>query len=166
MSRTLAKVASRRRRFQLTDGSVVPDPFGRRELYAVDSDTQATNSPGWLTLGVRRWRYLGSANGWRRAEMTERRQVPTEDPVAVGEAQAELEQIAEPRNQAAWGLKVASWRPRWLWRQSDAGQAIAVPLHGGVGGQKRRAGRPRRVGRPHVALHWLARRLAAGGDRA
>ena len=105
MSRTLAKVASRRRRFQLTDGSVVPDPFGRRELYAVDSDTQATNSRGWLTLGVRRWRYLGIAHGWRPAEMIERRQVPTEDPVAIGETQAELERIAELRNQAAWGLK-------------------------------------------------------------
>ena len=75
MSRTLANIASRRRRFQFADGSVVPDPFGRRELYAVDTESQPTGSAEQSCLGVRRWRYLGMAHGWRRAEMIERRQV-------------------------------------------------------------------------------------------
>ena len=94
-----------RRRFRLADRSVVPDPFGRRELYAVDTDMQATRSDDRLCLGVRRWRYLGIANGLRPADTIERRQVPAGDPIAIGETQAELEQIAELRNQAAWGLK-------------------------------------------------------------
>ena len=110
--RTLAKLASRRRRFQLADGPVVPDPFGRRELYAVDTDTHAQDSTHRLTLGVRRWRYPGIAHGWQREEMIERRQLPAEDPVAIGETQAELERIAELRNQAAWGLKVDTMEDR------------------------------------------------------
>jgi hypothetical protein len=50
-------------------------------------------------------RYRGIANGWRAGEMIERGDVRTDDPVQIGEMQADLERIAELRNQAAWALK-------------------------------------------------------------
>jgi hypothetical protein len=58
--------------------------------------------------------YYGKVEGRRPAEIVERRQVRADDPNGIGQARAELERQAEPRNQAAWGLRQATGRPRWL----------------------------------------------------
>lgn len=89
------------------------DRFGRRELYAVETETEASTGE-WLSLVVRRRGYHGKDEGWRPAEIVERREIKGDDPIAIGEARAELERLAELRNQAAWGLRQATWRPRWL----------------------------------------------------
>ena len=89
------------------------DPFGRRELYAVETEAEASTGES-LRLVVRRRGYYGKVEGWRPAEIVERRHVRGDDPIEIGDARAELERLAELRNQAAWGLRLATRRPRWL----------------------------------------------------
>jgi hypothetical protein len=89
------------------------DPFGRRDLYAVETETAASIGES-LHLVVRRRAYYAKVEGWRPAEVVERRVVRADDPIEIGEARAELERLAELRNEAAWGLRQVTRRPRWL----------------------------------------------------
>jgi hypothetical protein len=77
------------------------DPFGRRELYGVEAEAEAFTGES-LRLVVRRRGYYGKVEGWRPAEIVERQHVRGDDPSEIGEARAELESLAELRNQAAW----------------------------------------------------------------
>ena len=78
----------------------------------METETEATDES--LCLVVRRRGYYGKVEGWRPAEIVERRQVRVDHPIEIGEARAELEPLVELRNQAAWGLREATRRPRWL----------------------------------------------------
>ena len=110
MIETLISVVEHRAR--RIEGKPSHDPFGRRELYTVETETEATDES--LCLVVRRRGYYRKVEGWRPAEIVERRQVRADHPIEIGEARAELEPLAELRNQAAWGLREATRRPRWL----------------------------------------------------
>jgi hypothetical protein len=77
------------------------DAFGRRELYAVETEAEAFTGES-LCLVVRRRGHYGKVEGWRPAEIVERQHVRGDDPSEIGEARAELESLAELRSQAAW----------------------------------------------------------------
>ena len=79
----------------------------------METETQASTGESVCPV-VRRRGYYGKVDGLRPAEIVERRQVRTDDPTDIGEARAELERLAELCNQAAWGLRQATRRPRRL----------------------------------------------------
>jgi hypothetical protein len=68
-------------------------------LYTVESGVRAGERGDRLELGVRVWHYGGRLDGWQPTAIVHGMSVPADDPVALGEARAELHALAEQMNE-------------------------------------------------------------------